>query len=71
MTVPSDGKRPGPRLVSGDEAIADADRAPAEGRSTTGGRGPGPAGSRRRVDEIGLVRAPGRGARVTVTTWAR
>jgi serine/threonine-protein kinase RsbT len=67
------GSRRGLELVFSDEGpgIADIEQAFTDGWTTGGGLGLGLGGSRRLVDEFGLVSTPGEGTTVTVTKWAR
>ncbi len=51
--------------------IADIELAMTEGWSTTGGPGIGLPGSRRLIDEMELLSAPGRGTTVTVRKWLK
>lgn len=64
---PADGRRRGLRV--GGEGPGIQRQALVDGWSGSGGLGLG--GSRRLVDEFDLISAPGRGTRMTVTTWTR
>ena len=64
---------PGVELVAEDQgpAIADVERALAEGFSTAGGLGCGLPGVQRLMDEFAIDTQPGRGTCVTARKWVR
>jgi anti-sigma regulatory factor (Ser/Thr protein kinase) len=63
--------RPGIRIVARDvgPGIADVDRALQDGFSTYNGLGLGLPGTRRLMDEFGVVSETGHGTTVTMTKW--
>ena len=68
-----DGGRVGVRATFTDSGpgIPDIALAMTNGFTTKGGLGLGLGGARRLVDEFSLDSEPGRGTKVTLTTWAR
>ncbi len=73
LSVETSGRRTGVRVEFRDEGpgIADLDQAMTDGWTSGNGLGLGLSGARRLVEEFAIDTAPGRGTRVTITSWSR
>jgi len=71
--VRDDEGREGIRVVARDEGpgIEDLELALQDGYTSGGGRGRGPAGARRLVDDFEMETAPSVGTTVTLVKWSR
>jgi serine/threonine-protein kinase RsbT len=73
LRVVQRGQRRGVTVVARDKGpgIADIERAMEDGFSTSRGLGLGLPGSKRLMDEFGLVSEVGKGTEITMTKWER
>ncbi|MBU5424202.1 anti-sigma regulatory factor [Cellulomonas hominis] len=73
LSVQTNGRRTGVRVEFRDEGpgIPDLDQAMTDGWTSGSGLGLGLSGARRLVEQFAIDTAPGRGTRVTITSWSR
>nr|WP_210736742.1 anti-sigma regulatory factor [Cellulomonas hominis] len=73
LSVETNGRRTGVRVEFRDEGpgIPDLDQAMTDGWTSGSGLGLGLSGARRLVEQFAIDTAPGRGTRVTITSWSR
>lgn len=73
LSVETNGRRTGVRVEFRDEGpgIPDLDQAMTDGWTSGNGLGLGLSGARRLVEQFAIDTAPGRGTRVTITSWSR